>query len=219
MWSDGITILTPSTFDALGIGGLLAMLWRSTLPVDRIVNRVAAVALVIFVAERAIIQWVPAHAQVTPATTVWWSLFFVWCVHHTARGVGGPIGRVLSFRPLHFIGTVSYGVYLFHIFVVPASEIFERKTSIDLPLPESWGWARFVAVTIITVAAAALSWRLFERPINSRKRHFPYVSPSASLADTAPGVSRAAVPPPGRVAFAGQGTSGGEWSEPGPGGG
>jgi len=41
-------------------------------------------------------------------------------VHHVATAAGGPLVRLLSVRPLVVIGTVSYGVYLFHFPVFQA---------------------------------------------------------------------------------------------------
>ena len=55
-------------------------------------------------------------------------------------------------------------------------------------LPVQWlvidrlGWTlmaeqprlRFLVLTAISLAIAALSWRLYERPINDLKRHLPY---------------------------------------------
>jgi peptidoglycan/LPS O-acetylase OafA/YrhL len=41
-------------------------------------------------------------------------------VHHVATADGGPLVRLLSLRPLVVIGTVSYGIYLFHFPVFQA---------------------------------------------------------------------------------------------------
>ena len=176
MWSEGITILTPSTFDGLGAGATLALLWRSRAQVDRIVDRVGVLAVVIFVADRALAESFGASAELRAATSLWWPLAFAWCVHRAARGVGGPVGRVLRWRPLLFVGTISYGVYLFHLFVLPAIAILERRTSISVPTPGRPGAALFVFIATISIAAASVSWSLFERPINNLKVRFPYLA-------------------------------------------
>ena len=109
-------------------------------------------------------------------TDVWQSLLFVWLVHSAARGIHGPMGTVLAWRPLVYIGTVSYGIYLFHIFVVPAAKIIEGNIGVNLPIPPP-GFGPFVVVAVTSIAAAALSWTVFERPINNQKHRFPYVRP------------------------------------------
>ena len=50
MWSDGTGIVTPAALDALGLGALLAMLWRASSNVDRIVAWIGALAAVVFAA-------------------------------------------------------------------------------------------------------------------------------------------------------------------------
>lgn len=72
--------------------------------------------------------------------------------------VDGPVRRVLSVRPVVWVGTVSYGIYLYHwpIFAVLTAD----RTSLD-------GVALAALRVGLTVAAAALSYRLVERPIRS----------------------------------------------------
>jgi hypothetical protein len=38
-------------------------------------------------------------------------------VGKTAEGFGGLAGRLLSLRPLQYVGKISYGIYLYHLFV------------------------------------------------------------------------------------------------------
>jgi hypothetical protein len=72
--------------------------------------------------------------------------------------VDGPVRRVLSLRPVVWVGTVSYGIYLYHwpIFAVVTAD----RTSLD-------GVALAALRVGLTVAAAALSYRVVERPIRS----------------------------------------------------
>jgi peptidoglycan/LPS O-acetylase OafA/YrhL len=174
MWSDGIAILTPSVLDSLGLGALLALLWRGSSNVDRIVTWIGALAVAVFALGQVADHLLVSLPDVSAVTNVWWSLLFVWVVHNTARGVHGPVARLLTWRPLVYIGTVSYGVYLFHLFVVPVAGIVERKVGVNLPIPAP-GLGRFVVVAIVSIAVAALSWTFIERPINEQKHRFPYV--------------------------------------------
>ena len=69
---------------------------------------------------------------------------------------GGPIARVLSVRPLVWIGTVSYGAYLWHfpVFI----ELDAARTGL--------GGAALLAVRVAaTFVLAGLSYYLVERPV------------------------------------------------------
>jgi peptidoglycan/LPS O-acetylase OafA/YrhL len=70
-------------------------------------------------------------------------------------------GRVLALRPLLWIGTRSYGLYLFHW---PIFQIIRGVAGIPLT------WAEFVLAMVITVPITELSYRFLEMPI--RKRQF-----------------------------------------------
>jgi peptidoglycan/LPS O-acetylase OafA/YrhL len=83
---------------------------------------------------------------------------------------GSPVGRVLAWRPLVWLGAISYGVYLWHwpIFLALNGE----RTG--------WtGWPLFALRCAATVAVAAASWWLLEQPI---RRWRPVIVPMLPLA-------------------------------------
>ena len=101
------------------------------------------------------------------------ALFFVWLVDRTTtREWTGAFGRFLDNRVVNYVGRISYGAYLVHL---PVEWQLEKWSW-------AWGWeafredvvVRFVACTVVTLAIAALSWELFEGPINRQKKRFPY---------------------------------------------
>jgi peptidoglycan/LPS O-acetylase OafA/YrhL len=68
----------------------------------------------------------------------------------------GPVATVLAWRPLVWLGTISYGVYLWHwpIFLVLSGE----RTG--------WsGLSLFGLRCVATLAVATVSWRLIEQPV------------------------------------------------------
>nr|WP_172798263.1 acyltransferase family protein [Mycobacterium sp. GA-1285] len=82
----------------------------------------------------------------------------------------GPVARVLAWRPLVWLGAISYGVYLWHwpIFLAVNGE------------HTGWsGWSLFVLRCAATLAVAALSWWLLEQPI---RRWRPVIVPMLPLA-------------------------------------
>ena len=69
---------------------------------------------------------------------------------------GGPLARLLSVRPIAWVGTVSYGAYLWHFPVV--IELDAARTGLG-------GSGLVVLRFAVTFAMAALSYYLVERPI------------------------------------------------------
>ena len=112
----------------------------------------------------------------------------------------GAIARVLALPPLVWLGTISYGVYLWHwpIFLALNGE---RTGWSGLPL--------FAARCAATVAMAAASWWLIERPIRrwrpSRVLLLPLAAATVASAaavtllvvpvGTGPGLHEAGLPP------------------------
>jgi peptidoglycan/LPS O-acetylase OafA/YrhL len=73
-----------------------------------------------------------------------------------ARGRAGPLGAVLGFAPLRWLGIISYGVYLWHWPVIVYAT--PERTGLD-------GWVLDAACVAVTLALAIASFVLVERPI------------------------------------------------------
>ena len=97
------------------------------------------------------------------------AILFVWLIDRSARGFSGTLGWLLQLRPLQYLGKISYGLYVIHLFVPSALRwLFQRLAIPDPPhgAPEFGLW---VAATI---AVAAASWHLYEKPLNDLKERF-----------------------------------------------
>lgn len=72
----------------------------------------------------------------------------------------GLVRRALQLKPVAYVGMVSYGVYLWHVFVIDLlpSRVF-RDPSRILAL------AAFAAALLVTVAIASVSYFVIERPV------------------------------------------------------
>jgi peptidoglycan/LPS O-acetylase OafA/YrhL len=85
---------------------------------------------------------------------------FACIIAAAARATAPP--RALSARPLAWVGTVSYGVYLWH---VPVILFLRAHGALPLNVPGA-----LVVALPITLGVAALSWYLVEAPLQNRAR-------------------------------------------------
>lgn len=67
--------------------------------------------------------------------------------------------RVLAASPLAALGSISYGVYLWHTIAIKALDITARRSASPLDVVKN-----IVVVSAITIVVATLSYRLLERP-------------------------------------------------------
>lgn len=74
-----------------------------------------------------------------------------------------PLHLILRWRPLVFVGVISYGVYLLHMLCANVDRMI---------IHQQYGIALFVATLVTVVAAAWLSFRYFETPLLQLKRRF-----------------------------------------------
>jgi peptidoglycan/LPS O-acetylase OafA/YrhL len=85
--------------------------------------------------------------------TVGYSGLAVACAAVVARAVTAVPPPVLTFRPLRWVGRLSYGVYLWHY---PIMTTMHQHGLSD--------WLALVVGGGLSVAAAAVSWQLVEQP-------------------------------------------------------
>jgi peptidoglycan/LPS O-acetylase OafA/YrhL len=81
----------------------------------------------------------------------------------------GVIRRVLGWRPIRWIGLVSYGAFLYHVAVLEQLDKWRFRSFTDDVSPYLW----FPVALAGALAIAALSWYCFERPLLSLKRLVP----------------------------------------------
>ncbi|WP_027035191.1 acyltransferase family protein [Mesorhizobium ciceri] len=169
-------LLPPASMDALATGALLAC-WRAR---GAALPHWMQFSWPAFAAAFLVIEWfVPAPAdpmlewahwlvrQVLPLVPL------MAIVAACSRGLGGPLGKLAELPPLLGLGRISYGVYLYHPILL--SLAVKAQPWIPLNVSEQ-GPGRFLVASAATIVAASISWVVFERPLNSLKRHFPYVS-------------------------------------------
>lgn len=77
--------------------------------------------------------------------------------------------RFLTVRPLHFLGTISYGLYMVHILCFVVIGAF------DIKMQQYGAWGDLAVVTVrmaLSIGIATLMWHGFEKPILRLKKYF-----------------------------------------------
>ncbi len=174
-----VAVLTPSCFDALGIGALLACTMREhhgfcrALKLSRILLLVGFPAFVLTFALYRFGVWPHLTGSIFQTFLV---MFYGWLVFGTVKGFHG-IGRILSWRPMVYLGQISYGLYILHYFapwfswwLLAHLRFSEKQAIIILENP----FENIIILMALTLGGAMISWHFFEQPINRLKKYFPY---------------------------------------------
>jgi peptidoglycan/LPS O-acetylase OafA/YrhL len=170
-----IRVLSISCLDMLGAGALLAIAsnrgFGSRLRAEQIRRAGMCCGLPLLITGLVLRQFLdPDTLPVNTILDAAVGLFSVWLVAGAAVGFHGWAGKLLEWKPLVYLGTISYGIYVYHLFM--PIEVWPRLIRRGFPLlPQPFLFLFFCGATI---AVAALSWRFFERPINNLKRYFEY---------------------------------------------
>ena len=159
--------LTPSSFDSLGMGALLAIACRAAAADAGAERLLRYTALPIGLVSIAMMAGSGPWFAVLGETAV--ALVFVWLVAGASRGFGGLGRRVLEAKPILYLGKISYGVYVYHLLVPGVFGPVLDALGVRLP-PK--GIVEFLVFSALAIGVASLSWFCIERPINRLKRHF-----------------------------------------------
>lgn len=167
-----IELLIPSSLDSLGLGALLAFYNYNP---HRSGTKKLLCNLGFWIGGSLSLALIIAKPHIYPGVRLVIQnsingLFFFWLLERSARGFRGILGMVLEFKPLVYLGKISYGIYIYHSFV--AAVIVPNSLSyLGISYPRSI-WLQFGLNTITTIMVAMLSWQCIEQPINNLKRHF-----------------------------------------------
>ncbi len=169
---DYILTFPLATFDSFGIGGIIAYIFY--FKEDKISsflswkkNIIWSINLLLFI----IVLLLPLPYD----RTIWiWkvllplvsSVFFAWFIVKAAIGFNGVLKIILEFRLFVYLGKISYGFYIFHIFV---GYLLLKNIQYELD-----NITIYVLYYISTIIIASLSWFIIEKPINNFKRRFSY---------------------------------------------
>ena len=159
--------LLLSRCDGLLLGALLAavLVDRGRLARNRRAFGLAFAAVAVVAAVAVAVPWGPLGASTRHA---WLNLAFASAVGLIVLHAGHPALRPLRARWLVGVGTMSYGLYLYHPFVFGAVGAAQYRLGIH------GHFVTEVVKLVVTFAVAGLSWRFVERPLLAFKDRFPY---------------------------------------------
>ncbi len=176
-----VEIFTPSCFDAFAIGGFLSYLINYRHDVIAAIQPkfkwIFSGVLALFLLDVFKYSFLPARSVHALLAIV----IIYYCLFKRNNKV---LNYVLDNKWLMKMGKVSYGMYLYHLFIPELWIWINKKVNtwdIDLfynnamPVEIKPIWL-FIQQFAFLLLICVLSWKLIEKPINSLKRKFEYKS-------------------------------------------
>ena len=157
--------------DSFAVGGVVAYLgqtqilhkmWQS----KRLLFVMPLVAYGCFFLGRALMT--------LPENTVWLALtetidaiFLAWVLASALTGMNQRYARLLSWAPLVYLGKISYGIYVYHVFII----ILVSPLLVPYGLTEDHNsYGRIAVLLGLTLAISSLSWHWMEQPFLAWKK-------------------------------------------------
>jgi len=174
--------------DSFAVGALIAYLnesrWLQKIPrlSPSLLLAMPLVAFAAFFLGRALMT--------LPETNLWLGLtesvdeiFLAWLLTASVVGIKGRYGSFLSWPPLVYLGKISYGIYVYHVFII----ILVSPLLGSLGLTESHdSFVRLVILLALTIALSSLSWHYLEQPFLAWKNTLARRRPASIPESTVP---------------------------------
>jgi peptidoglycan/LPS O-acetylase OafA/YrhL len=153
-------------FDSFAVGALIAYLRQSRI-LDRmrtlsptILFAMPLAAFGCFFLGRALMT-LPEDNIFLALTESVDAVFLAWLLAMSLGGVSGKYGRFLAWAPVVYVGRISYGIYVYHVFVI----IVVSPLLVPYGLStEHFAAARIFVLLAFTLGLSSLSWHFLEKP-------------------------------------------------------
>ncbi len=167
MWTFPTTAL-----DLLAFGAFLACVRheRAMTAADPFVRRMGWVGLVALVAYVAAFAVGRGSGEFVVIGRTLLALAFGALILRTSYGYAGPVAAILGNPVVVWLGLISYGLYIYHLFVPQLYVAALKNLGLSL---EVWGlyYVRLPMMTVILLAVTAASFYLWEKPIRGLRKY------------------------------------------------
>ncbi len=168
LYTKSIPMLTPSAFDSLGIGALLAYFTvyakNKVFQHFKLISAFGILSIILFIASKW--KLIPFINHTTCISVA--SLWLIAAILYEKRIF--LLDFFLNNRVLILLGKISYGIYLYHQMF--AYVYNKSKKAMDIIIPNFW--VDFACKFTLLIVVAYGSWRFIEQPIVRLKKYFPY---------------------------------------------
>jgi len=158
--------LLPGSLDTFATGGLAAWILQNR-RAGAVTSRKWAGPLVCgafaSLAFSRYLRFLPDTNPGTAAVELFECIFFGWLLLCLVETPKSPASRALTFRPLIFVGKVSYGIFVFHTLVAVSMSHWLSAAGLN---EVNHSFLRAAILAAISIAVAAASWHWMEQPLN-----------------------------------------------------
>lgn len=157
-------------FDAFALGGLVALYRQNTRQLNTLCRLTVTLGAPLFLFGICFLHIEGKKAYYTATIHTGIALLATGLIIPAISGYRGLAGQILMWRPLRYLGLVSYGCYLFHDYTHRAVVKVVGKL---MPFLVEQVWVMFFLSVTLTLVVASFSYYFYETPMNSLKRYFP----------------------------------------------
>jgi peptidoglycan/LPS O-acetylase OafA/YrhL len=172
--------------DSLALGALYAIHRHKNPNSKGDTGWLSRMGLFLGVPSLIVLQWFRASSSAAASSTLYvasvdlaTALAFLPLLQNAACRSTNLVGKALSWTPIRYVGKISYGIYLYHYFLVPVCQLAMHRLGWEIS-PQ--GYPMLFICTPLCIALASLSWYVVEGPINGLKRHFQFGDARAASA-------------------------------------
>ena len=165
--------MMPSCVESFASGAIALIMCKKEIKIGNL-RLLLILSLLAFIPLQVMTYWNPSDLVLFISSAFSRTIFSFISAGVLLIAVKGYYGKIGSFffnnRLLLLIGKISYGVYIYHMFMPRLIGFFMDKVDIDL---RGYGKLLFLEV-FCTIGLAYISYFYFELPVNKLKKNFKY---------------------------------------------